>query len=232
MSENRSVRQRVMIAMIVLLIIGCSNPSPTPLPEQMDRSPFTSEPCAAPCWYGLIVGESSENEALSTISTLTFVDPNSIQLFRESSAPGLDPKDSNYAAQIVANCIYPEEQCLILRTEAYTLTEIEVVLNYEITFESAIEYLGVPDYIGYQNLGAEEVWCEIDAIWVNEHLVLASKLFESYEALERCGEVRDTGKLESNLSISKALYKTQEAIEILLVAGSGTEFFEFTETLP
>lgn len=232
MSQNRSIWQSVMIAITVVLIIGCSNPSPTPSPEQMDKSPFSGDPCPAPCWYGLVAGKSSENETLARMSTLTFIDPNSIQLFRESSAPGLDPKDSNYAAQIVANCIYPEEQCLILRTEAYTLTEIEVVLNYEITLESAIEYLGVPDYIGYQSLGAEEVWCEIDVIWVNKHLVLASKLFESYEALERCGAVRETGKLESNLLISKAVYKTQAAIEILLGVGSGTEFFEFSGTLP
>ncbi len=231
-SKHHLVYQILLMSIIGALLLGCSSLESTPSPEQMDRSPFASDPCAAPCWYGLIIGESSENEALSKISTLTFIDSNSIQLFRESSAPGLDPKDSNYAAQIVANCIYPEERCLILRTEGYTLTEIEVVLNYEITLESAIEYLGVPDYIGYQNLGAEEVWCELDVIWVNKHLVLASELFESYEALERCGAVRETGQLESNLLFSKAIYKTQEAIEILLVLGSGNEFFNFTGTRP
>ncbi len=142
-------------------------------------------------------------------------------------------KNYNYAAQIVANCINPKEQCLALRTVDYTLTEIEMVLNYEITVEGAIGYLGDPDYIGYRNLGvAHDVLCELDIIWVSKQLVLASKIFESYEAVKRCGAVRETGKLESDLLISKATYKTHEAIENLLVGGSGTEFFDFTQTLP
>lgn len=220
-----------MIAGTVLLIIGCSNPSPTPMPEQMDKSPFTGDPCAAPCWYGLIVGESSENEALSRISALTFIDPNSIQLFRVGSAPGLDPKDYNYAAHVFANCIYPEEQCLILRTEAYTLTEIEVVLNYEITVGDAIGYLGVPDYVGYQYIGLEPLSCEINIVWQSKQLILVSETFEGYEAAKRCDAIQETGKEERDLLLSRVRYKSPDAIEVLLTAGS-TEFFDFTGTLP
>jgi hypothetical protein len=218
---------------IYALLFGCSVSTPTPSIEQMDKSPFTGDPCAAPCWHGLVIGESSENEALSKIPTLTFIDPNSIQLFRENSAPGLDPKDSNYAAQIIANCITVEEQCLVLRTESYILTEIELILNYEVTVQDAIRYLGVPDYIGYQKLGvAHDVLCELDVIWVSKQLILASEIFESYEAVERCGAVRETGKVESNLLISKVIYKTEGAIEILLEDGSRVGFFEFSETNP
>jgi len=230
MFKIRLIRQ--IVALIALISVGCSSLSSTPLPEQMDKSPFTGDPCAAPCWQGLVIGRSSENEVLSRLPTLTFIDPNSTQLFREGSKLGLDPKNYDYAAQIVANCIYPEEQCLVLRTVDYTLTEIEIVLNYEITVGEAIGYLGVPDYVGYQKIGLEPASCEINIVWLSRQMVLASTTFEGHESVERCGAVKETGKIESDLLISKAIYKAQEAIEILLVAGSGTEFFEFTETLP
>jgi len=231
MATNRyTIYHMLMMSIVGALLLGCSKP--TPSPTQMDKSPFTGIPCSAPCWYGLKVDESSEKTVLSTMRTLTFINQDSIQLFRMGSAPGLNPQDYDYEAKIVANCIYPEKQCLTLKTKNYTLTEIEVLLNYESTVDKAIGYLGDPDYIGYLDLGTEQIICQDFLIWNSKQLVLASKRFEGFKAVEaNCGVVHDTGKIAPGLLISEARYLSSTAIETLLSTSSG-KFFEFSGTLP
>jgi hypothetical protein len=194
----------------------------------MDKSPFIGIPCTAPCWYGLKIGESSESDVMSTLPALTFINQDSIQLFRMGSAPDLNPKDYKYEAEIVANCINSEKQCLMLRTINYVLTEIEVILNYEITLDEAIRYLGNPDYIGYRDMGAEQVICEVYLVWSNKQLILASKKFEGLKAVEACGLVHDTGKTTSSLLISEVRYLSPAVIETWL----SSDTREFSGTIP
>jgi hypothetical protein len=81
--KNWTIYQILIIIVIGTFLFECIGaPTPaaifTPLPEQMDQSPFTGTPCAAPCWHGLEVGKSSEDEVISVLSTLTFINQDSI----------------------------------------------------------------------------------------------------------------------------------------------------------
>jgi hypothetical protein len=231
-SGHRIIQQAFKVIIFAAFLFGCAKPSASPSSDQMDNSPFTGIPCVAPCWQGLLIGKSSETDVMSTLPTLTYINPDSIQLFRMGSAPGLNPKDYEYEAEIVANCKSPEKQCLALRTKNYILTEIELIFNYEMTVDEAMGYLGNPDFIGYGNLGAERIICEVYLVWSDKQLVLASEKFEGSKAFENnCGVVGDTGKVESNLIISEARYMSVKGIEFMLSRGYNFTL-EFSGTIP
>ena len=222
----------VLVAPILIaaLLSGCSAPKPiSPLPpDQVDKSPFTGIPCAAPCWHGLTVGKSTESDVTTTLGTLTFIDQKTINSHRMPSMPSTDPSIWAQGAEITADCKYDERPCLTLRVVEDVLTEIVIELNYEIEVNAAIGYLGQPDYVGYRNLGAEQIRCEIDLVWSKKQLVLVSALFEGPDEVEKnCSKLRHTGKIAPNLQISNVRYLSAPAIEELRHTGAG-EFFEFS----
>jgi len=227
---NNSLSQKILIlSTMVILLLGCSKA--TPSPDQLDKSPFTGIPCAAPCWHGLVIGQSNENEVMLTLPTLTFINQDTIRTHR-MSMPGLDFSTYAPGVEIIATCISTNKPCLTLDVVDDILTEIEVVLNYEIRLKESIEYLGDPDYVGYRNLGGEQILCEVDIVWSSKQLILSSEVFEGYDDGEdNCGVVRDTGKTSSSLIVSKVWYRSTSAIETMLSIGKN-EFFEFSGTIP
>lgn len=225
---------------LIILLVSCTNTEQTPTatstliitlqPEQMDKSPFTGVPCSAPCWYGLEVGKSTESEVTSILPSLTFIDQESLQIYRRPSVPDYYSKLSGPGAEIVANCINSSRECLTITISNNLLQNIIVGLNYEITPDDAIEYLGNPDYIGYVNLGSERVMCEVYLIWNISRLVLASR-FEDPEGVDRyCFVVRSEGKVPESLLISEVRYLSQVELNTSLSPGTG-KVFEFTGTI-
>ena len=133
--------------------------------------------------------------------------------------------------EIFADCIKSERNCLYLATANDILQKIIVGLNYEIRPDEAIEYLGNPDYVGYAIIGSEKVLCEVDLVWRNSRLILATK-FDSSVGMEKyCDVVRDEGKVPASLQILEAQFLSDPELDSLLSTGFST-FFEFTGTIP
>lgn len=227
----------IMVLLGVVSIFGCADntipePSSTPSPEQMDNSPFTGIPCAAPCWRGLEVGKSNENDVITILPSLNFIKQDSIQVYR-TSMPGIN---GTYGpgVNVVAECVNSSNTCLDLEIVSDVLTRIVVGLNYEITIDKAIEYLGNPDYVGYGIIG-ERFVCEVYLIWDGSRLVLASR-FEGVQgsdvAEKNCYAVRDTGKVLSSSLISEARYLSDSELGAIMSPASSNTFFEFTGTIP
>jgi hypothetical protein len=231
-SRNHMIHWNISMSIIVVFLAGCSGvPEPTPSTDQIDKSPFTSIPCAAPCWYGLLIGKSSEAEVISKINTLKFIDHTTLYIHRMSMG-GLDPKVSAQGVQITASCINPRKQCLMVNVVDDVLTEIEIVLNYPINLEEAIGYLDNPDYIGHRLFVGERIICEIFIIWESRQLVLSSGDIEGGDAVEKsCDVVRDTGKTVASLSIGEARYMSIQGIDFML-SQYHEGIFEYSGTLP
>jgi len=228
----RQITKTVFILSVISLLFGCADIASTPSPEQMDKSPFTGIPCKAPCWQGLQIGEASEKDVMDKLSILTFIRQDTIQVYRDVTMSSVDSSISAKGVKFIADCKYPQMQCLVVRVVDDTLTEIEISLNYEIQVTEAIEYLGAPDYIGYSMLGAEDILCEVLLIWSEKQLILVSQEFSGAKTTERyCGMVRDTGKITSSLTIAKARYLSPLSLEYTLSRGY-SEFFQFTGTSP
>jgi hypothetical protein len=240
-----TIRYRVLhhisiMSVIGVFLIGCISstttpiPTPifTPLPDQMDKSAFTGIPCAAPCWHGLEVGKSSENDVTSTLSTLTFINYKTIQTF-QVSMPNYDYSASAPGVLIEASCANSEKKCLTLAVIDNILTKIEVGLNYEIRADEAIGYLGNPDYAAVAPVGGEIFICDVYLIWRSSRLVLAStfRADNNPDGVNKyCHAVRDTGKVPSSLLISEVRYLSEVELDALL-SGTG-KFFKFSGTIP
>jgi len=229
MKTSRHIIYMIIKYMIAgTFLFGCSKFGSTPSPDFTDKSPFTGVPCAAPCWQGLIVGKSIENDVEKTVPTLTFIDQSSVYYHRMPTMSTLDPEVFGEGVEITANCADSAKQCLTIQVVENILTEISLELNYHIKVDEAIDYLGNPDLIGYGTLGAERIICEVYLIWSDKQLVLASEEFEGFKATEdNCGVVRDTGKVASSLLISEARYLSVEGIDFM-ISRSYNQTFEFT----
>ena len=211
------------LILCILFLTGCSAlrpPQSTPPPaEQVDRSLFTGIPCAAPCWHGLEVGRSAENEVISTLQKLNYIDQNTIQVNRKSSG-----------VEIIASCTSPAKECLEFDVENDVLRKIIVGLNYEIRVDEAIEQLGDPHYLGVSATDGETVACEVYMIWRTSGLVLASSFATDSEGVEKyCDVVRETGKIPSSLLIAEA--RLIAGLELVNLLTSGGNLFSFSGTL-
>ncbi len=229
-TKHRLIPHIFLISILGAFLFGCSTVKTTPLPEQMDESPFTGSPCAAPCWQGLWIGESSESDVMAMLPTLTFIKQETIQVF-DRSMPTLDLSTFAPGVEIRASCSTSfSQQCLSIDVVDNVLTEVTLFLNYEIRADEAIGYLGWPDYVGYQDLGAEKIICGVYLVWRDKQLILTSS-FEGGKAYEEnCGVVRDTGKVASDFLVSEIRYVSSAEIEYLLSNNAG--FFEFSGTIP
>jgi hypothetical protein len=218
----------LMSLFVEMFLIGCSN---LPLAsDKVENSLFTGKPCAAPCWYGLEVGTSNEDDVMSTLSDLTFINQATIQIHRMSMPiPGL----SDYAPgmEISARCAKPSnKQCLTLDVVNNVLTEIIVNLNYEIRASEVIKQIGDPDYVGYLNLGAEKIICEVYFVWSSKQVVLSSR-FEGYDAyLNSCGIVHSTEKVPSQIKITEIRYFSVEGMRFFTTPSE--YIFIFSGTIP
>ncbi len=100
---NKSVEKRFLIYLLICFagafVIGsCTSgketsaiPSPTLAPEYMDLSWKTEQACPYPCWYGLEVGQSTNDDFLELVDTLSFlrgVDEISINDYSEHYSDG------------------------------------------------------------------------------------------------------------------------------------------------
>jgi len=230
MKKFRLIYPALIMGIIELILLGCSRSTPTYSPDLIDKNPFTGIPCEAPCWHDLTIGESHENDVLSKLSMLTFIDQSTVYVHK-LSLPELDPRVYAQGTEITANCIYSGKHCVRLRVVDNVLTEIILTLDYEINFNEAIDYLGDPHYVGYQDLGAEVVICEIDLVWSDKQLILASEDFHGNDALNNCKMVQGTHKTTPDLKIIEARYVSDLAMNSILTSPVG-EFFEFTGTAP
>jgi hypothetical protein len=223
------------ILLCAFLVTGCeiaiSNATPTT--DQMDKSPFTGIPCAAPCWYELEIGKSNESDVISTIQTLTFIDQNSVYTHHMLSMSTYDdPQVFAEGIEVRANCINTENQCVTVQVVKDILTEISIVLNYQIKVDETIKYLGNPTYVGFDRAGGERIACRVFLIWNEKKLVLESKIFEGINAAEKnCFTIEDTGKVSANLLVSEVKYLPTSAIDRLRTSGASW-FYDFSGTSP
>jgi hypothetical protein len=78
--EKHRCLQIVALTLSLLLTIsisGCESRS-TSKSGIATQSFLSDEPCAAPCWYGLVPGESSKADVLRVLAELPFVDMSTI----------------------------------------------------------------------------------------------------------------------------------------------------------
>ncbi len=88
----RYARWSLLLAVLVLLlVVRCLAPDErderhfTMDPALADRSLLTNEPCAPPCWYGLVPDVSTKDEVINKLQTLPFIAARTIHFTLEGN---------------------------------------------------------------------------------------------------------------------------------------------------
>jgi hypothetical protein len=148
---------KLIYPLILLLLVTAS----CNYEEWVDRSFLTDEPCQAPCWYGLILDQSSEEDLLDTLSELHFIDQESIRLSRGYSILG----DEN---AVIADwgCLDPKTNlCGGAWFEHGTLKSLWYSVGYNLPYSLVVEKLGPPEYIEYGPYHPDVGGCQLLLEW-------------------------------------------------------------------
>lgn len=230
--RGRRIHLAVATIAVLGILTGCSAPTPVPTPTLLplvDRSPFAGNECSAPCWHGLVIGESTEAEVRSRLTTLTTIDQGTIQYLPRNSISGLAPDSMSGGLEIQAILIQPRLASLTLSLPRNVLARIEVLLFYPFSAGDAAAELGPPDYIGYQQMGVEVRTCKIVLMWQTKQLVLdsAPEALGNSRPQSNCDTLRASGKIPSDIMIQDVIYTTMPWMEQLR-KDDGSEYYRFS----
>ena len=149
------MRATAMLALAGQLAVACSLlPQTTPIP--VDTSFSDHEPCAPPCWHGLVPDQSTGTEVRAVLSSLPFVRGS-----RELSA-SWDGDDA--AVSIYWFCI-DGAYCGELTISADMLVQVALFFHYEVTLQEAVASLGIPSGIAHGPYHPEAGGCSVRVDW-------------------------------------------------------------------
>jgi hypothetical protein len=199
-----------------VMLDGCSGSKGTLVLELMDKSPFTGDPCAAPCWHSLEIAKSNESEVVSTLKSLSFIDEESLKI-KSTSMPGFDPNIWVSGKRITADCLQPKTPCLVVNIADGSLRDIKSILNYKITFDDVVKDIGNPDKVVRTYYSAEVIACYIRLVWTQKQLVLVSKRFPGERGCDYSQTAVSTGLVDANLEIAEVNFLPNEEINQMIM---------------
>lgn len=128
--------------------------------ELVDDSLLTNQPCQPPCWYGIVPGQTSHEEAADIVARLDFINTASIS----------DQDDCNRGFACIkwttALSDYPYYVGTIL-TRDELVVSISIGLEYEFTVSDLIDIYGPPDKV-LINATPQGRCYYFDLIWLTE----------------------------------------------------------------
>lgn len=222
----------IILWLAALLLAACgwqlATPRPTPTNEPplglTDRSVLTGKPCAAPCWQGLILGQSSKAEALDVARSLPFIDPTHFpeqsHTYVEGSAlfPSRQP-----AIFVQLPCQRPAgSNCGGLQFVNEVLMAVHLKPNYQLSLGAVVQSLGDPDYVQIVPITHHATLsnqpCTVALIW-KQRGVRATAGEEV-----RCEQVRGGKKIDANLTATDISYWLPDSLVITSVPQTDRDF--------
>jgi hypothetical protein len=198
----------LLVIAFLVIVTGCDTLSPRA--STVDKSFMSGKPCAAPCWYGLRLGESTEQDLKATLAQLEFVDQTSI---REGYAT---LASNELATRIDFGCIQPrEKECGNADFLHGKLHALRMTVGYELTFKEAVQKLGPPDYISHWLYHPEVSGCVITLYWPNQQIYL-----RNYSDTDLACQKLDSGiGVDPGTNVSGIVYTVSDGFAPGLAAG-------------
>jgi hypothetical protein len=170
-----------------------------------DLSFVTDEPCAAPCWYGLTLNESTKADLQATLKSLEFVDPNDI---RDSLA--------NWAGYFQAQwvwwgCLHPAKRSCgeaVLVDDRLKYLTLDV--NYPLTLGEVVTKLGDPEYVEFGEYHFEVGGCGVRIFWPTVGIIVS---YVDTRREDVCKQIAAAKPISPDLSISVVEYSASEGFE-------------------
>ncbi len=197
----------MIITIAILASCHAAPETPSPPPSQVDRSFLTGQPCAAPCWYGLQLGESiTEEEIVSTLKTLPFVEPGSIDRTMDIR---LFPDGRSVEFKCPAS---KRTICGAAILSGGKLKVLETPMQYALTFKTVVERLGPPDSVDYGPMNPEKPGCALKLVWTKQG-IRADHLDAGSE--RTCNLLRDGRGLDGSREVIGLTYYSPDALRLV-----------------
>jgi hypothetical protein len=137
------------------------------LADLVDRSLITQEHCAAPCWYGIVPGATSEIEMFESLEELDFIDKESLETTELADG----------GKMVQWGTVFPEDPGrsgrIIVSSEGVVSTITIYRLWYQTTLQEVIQIIGEPDGVVAEPYGLPDgpVECiDTSVIWFDKGL--------------------------------------------------------------
>jgi len=174
-------RQLKALIIMAAALSGCvqlvSPASPTVDPALTDRSILTGDPCQPPCWYGLSVGTSTEQEMLRAVGALPFLDPSNLSSQAQRYRDRLE-EHTYFGTRYYLECAPPASgTCVAPLVVDGVLKEVIIRPNYDITFSDAVSQLGDPEFVRFIYHGYERE-CHLVLQWNSKGIMLSGELVD------------------------------------------------------
>jgi hypothetical protein len=192
------LKSKLLICLSVFFLFSCSSNSnrylvdPVEHPELADQSWFSGNPCSAPCWHGLEIGQSTKQESIDIVKGLTFVDGKNYGTHRNSV---------NFPCKA-----YPEMTCVFMIFEEDILVHLSLFINYRVTIEEIVKKFGPPDpdIAFYNTRNPEGPGCDISLFWKKQQ-----RRLDIYDQNHTCWSLfKQDGKFPNNLYAFVIRYTT------------------------
>ncbi len=173
-SLHSRVRGLALGLCLMLAAIGCviptmrsgANRQNFPQDPRVDRSFVTGNPCSAPCWHGLRLGESNIEDIRTTLAELQFIDKARIEEY-PSKSPG--PAEKLF----LAGCVYsqPTAHCVALETSSTgKLSKVIADVDYPLSLAGVIDQLGPPKFYTV-DLSPNGQVCSFRLYWPDREII-------------------------------------------------------------
>ncbi len=181
-------------------------------PALADRSLLTDEPCAPPCWYGLVPDVSTEAEVISTLQTLPFVDASTITVTQE-----INPFQ-NFDRILRFGCQYPRGpgQCGTATFSGNKLKTLGISFLIPVTLETVVERRGPPEYVVYGPVSPERYECMQEFVWPAAQFIVSAINHSSGRA---CDKLAKGQGVERTLILDGVGYRAPDMFAIFKLEG-------------
>ena len=188
-------RALIMAAVLAGCIPLTPEAKPTVVTALTDRSFHAGDPCEAPCWQGLILGISTEEQLLDVASRLSFIhgaQPSTSHPGYRDRQLGKDMSATMYHFA----CIEPERTtCVAALVADGVLRQVILGPNYDQSFAKAVKRHGAPEFVRYIPTGSDDR-CRVVLQW-SERGIMAFGAWEAESAGADC-EAIHAGLVEGN----------------------------------
>jgi hypothetical protein len=156
---SKTFVKSVLLLLFVVLAFALSACNANQNDPLIDRSFVTSQPCAAPCWYGLEVDKSSREDAYATLRKLLFVDQTSINEYITIW------QNDEQAVNVGWSCLHPKNDSCGggARFSGNKLERLSLTPGYSFTFSDTVQKLGPPNYVSY--FPGMDPKCDLSLVW-------------------------------------------------------------------
>jgi len=223
--------QLITILVLGFLLSGCDvvgiskSPTPTPVPIDLRNDCwYSGEPCFPPCWNGLIIGVSTEEDVISTISNLPFVITS--EMDKEISGYSDALTGEYYDATTIWAPIIGDAG-IRFRIVNDVLNHITIWLNFEISIDEIVTSRGIPDYVTMRP-DFNNNYCDVGIYWLEDQFITISRV-EGDGWKDKCMSILGGGRIDRNMRVTGVAFTNENSLIAIIDRGDGSNWPGFIE---